>query len=300
MNAYDLIVIGTGPAGLTAALYAQRFGLNTLVFGDTPGGSLYMIHDLANFPAFSGGGTQLGLLLFNQAQQEGATFTMAQATRLTRETGGFMVQDAMGQAYAAPCAIVASGRTPKRLDIPGNALKGVFFCAICDGPLYRGKNATLAVVGSDNPAAQHAINLARVPAKVILIHRNDSPLMDAAHRKMIAPNPGINVLAGTEAIAYQGLDTVEAITVSSNGDQRQIPVNGVFLAIGWTPATTMLDMAVDTTADGYLKTDDKLMTSVPGLFAAGDCRDKDLYQVLTGCADGARAAKHAGDYRFNT
>jgi len=298
MSDYDLMVIGTGPAGLTAALYAQRFGLKTVVFGDTPGGSLYMIHDLANFPAFSGSGTQLGLLLFNQAQQEGATFAMAQAARLTRDADGFSVHDAMGQAYTAPCAIVASGRTPQRLDIPGNTLKGVFFCAICDGPLFRGKNATLAVVGSDNPAAQHALNLARVPAKVILIHRSNFPLMDAFHRKMIAANPDIQVLADTEAVGYQGLDTVEAITVTANGGQRQIPVNGVFLAIGWTPNTAMIEMPIDTTADGYLKTDDKLMTSVPGLFAAGDCHDKDLYQVLTGCADGARAAKHASDYRF--
>lgn len=299
MSAYDLIVIGTGPAGLTAALYAQRFGLKTLVFGDTPGGSLYMIHDLANFPAFSGGGTQLGLLLFNQAQQEGATFTMCQATRLSRAANGFEAVDAMGQTHTAPCAILATGRAPKYLNVPGSGLKGVFFCAICDGPLYRGKNATLAVVGSDNPAAQHALNLARVPAKVILIHRSASPRMDPAHRKMIDANPAITVLADTEVLAYQGLDTVEAITVTTNSHQRQIPVNGVFLAIGWTPATALLDMAVATTTEGYLKTDEKLMTSVPGLFAAGDCRDNDLYQVLTGCADGARAAKHACAYRFN-
>jgi thioredoxin reductase (NADPH) len=298
MSDFDLMVIGSGPAGLTAALYAQRFGLQTVVFGDTPGGSLYMIHDLANFPAFSGGGTQLGLLLFNQAQQQGATFTMARAAHLSRDNDGFCVVDAMGQSYTAPCVIMATGRTPKHLAIAGANLKGIFFCAICDGPVYRGKNATLAVLGSGNAAAQHAINLARVPAKVLLIHRSAAPLMDAAHRQMVDANPAIEVLAGTEVAAYQGLDTVQAITVKTDAGERQLPVDGVFLAIGWTPNTAMLEMAVAATADGYLKTDAHLMTSVPGLFAAGDCREKDLYQVLTGCADGARAALHARNYRF--
>jgi thioredoxin reductase (NADPH) len=298
-NQYDLMILGTGPAGITAALYAQRLGLKSVVLGDIPGGSVYMIDNIMNYPGFIGGvpGAQFGTIAFQQAQTEGAHFPLARLDRLTHENGIFSGNDANGQPYAAKCAIVATGRVPKRLSVPNANLKGVHFCSICDGPLYRGKNATLAVIGSDNVAAQHAMTLARVADKVYLICRSESFLMDAIHKRAIENQANIEVVAGMEVIGYNGSDFVETLFVKSEGAvEKEVPVDGVFLAIGWKPNTDLLDIPVEKTTAGYLKTNDKLMTSFPGLFAAGDVRDTDMWQVLTACADGARAAKSASEH----
>jgi thioredoxin reductase (NADPH) len=300
---FDLMILGTGPAGITAALYAQRLGLKSVVLGDIPGGSVYMIDNIMNYPGFIGGvpGAQFGAIAFQQAQAEGAHFPLARLDRLTHANSIFSGNDANGQPYAAKCAIVATGRVPKRLAVPNAALKGVHFCSICDGPLYRGKNATLAVIGSDNVAAQHAMTLARVADKVHLICRSEFFLMDAVHKKAIGNQDNIELAAKTEVVGYNGSDFVETLLVKSEGTvDKELPVDGVFLAIGWKPNTDMLDIPVEKTAEGYLKTDDKLMTSFPGLFAAGDVRDTDMWQVLTACADGARAAKSASEHIRST
>lgn len=299
---YDVLIVGAGPAGMTAALYAQRMGLSTVVFGDIAGGSTYMIEQLNNFPGFINGipGTQFGLQTFQQAQQEGAFFTMTRLDELTFVDGRFNGIDADGNSVVASCAIAAAGRTPLKLNVPKAHLKGVHFCSICDGPLYRNKHACLSVVGSDNAAGQHALALSRVADKVLLVCRSEQLLMDAVHRNQIASKQNIDVLSGIEVLDYEGLDLIEAIKVrTSGGTEKRLAVDGVFLAIGWQPNTGMLALDVDTTLEGYLKTDENLMTSFPGLFAAGDVRDTDMRQVLTSCADGARAVKHIADFLSN-
>lgn len=298
-NKYDTMIVGTGPGGITAALYGQRLGLNTVVFGDIPGGSVYMIENIMNYPGFIGGvpGTQFGTMAFQQAQAEGANFTLSRLEHLSGSDGLFKGIDANGQEYFAPSAIVATGRVPKRLAVPNAHVKGVHFCSICDGPLYRGKNATLAVVGGDNAAAQHALSLSRIADKIMLICRSDSLRMDAAHTSQIKKQPNIEVHLNTEVTGYKGLDLIEGMVVKpKQGTEEEVSIDGLFLAIGWRPNTDMLDMPIDTTPEGYLKTNEKLMTSFSGLFAAGDVRDTDMWQVLTACADGARAAKYASEY----
>jgi thioredoxin reductase (NADPH) len=298
-NRYDVIILGTGPGGITAALYGQRLGLNTVVFGDIPGGSVYMIENIMNYPGFINGvpGAQFGTMAFQQAQSEGATFTLSRLEKLSSSDGLFRGIDANEQEYLAPTAIVATGRVPKRLAVPNAHVKGVHFCSICDGPLYRGKNATLAVVGGDNAAAQHALALARIAGKVMLICSSDSLQMDAAHINQIEKQQNIDVHLNTDVTAYQGLDLIEGMVVKSKeGTEKEISIDGLFLAIGWRPNVKMLDVEVDKTPEGYLRTNEKLMTSFPGLFAAGDVRDTDMWQVLTACADGARAAKYAAEF----
>ncbi len=295
-NSFDIIIIGTGPAGLTAALYGQRLGLRCVVFGDIPGGNLYMVDNLANFPGFPDGipGTEWGVKTFQQAQTEGAMFTMGRLESLEQDGNTFFGTDVNGIRYSAPCAIVASGRVPRKLPVTQSEMKGVNFCSVCDGPLFRGKNATLAVVGSDNAAAQHALTLSRIAEKVLVIYRSAQMIMDASHRERLAGQDSIDLMPETEVTGYVGLDLVEALEiVASSGDAETLSVDGVFLAIGWEPNTDMVKMPVETIDGGYLKTDEKLMTSIPGMFAAGDVRDTDLYQVLTGCADGARCALNA-------
>lgn len=298
-NRYDVMILGTGPAGITAALYGQRLGLNTIVFGDIPGGSVYMIENIMNYPGFIGGvpGTQFGTMAFQQAQSEGAYFTMTRLDRLRSNNGSFRGVDANGQEYVATSAIVATGRVPEKLTVPNAHVKGVHFCSICDGPLYRGKKATLAVIGSDNAAGQHALSLSRIADKVMLMCRSDSLRMDAAHRNQIERQDNIDVHLNTEVTAYKGLDLIEGVVVKSqDGIEKEISVDGLFLAIGWRPNIDMLDIQVKKTTAGYLSTNEKLMTSFAGLFAAGDVRDTDMWQVLTACADGARAAKYAAEF----
>jgi thioredoxin reductase (NADPH) len=301
-NRYDLMILGSGPAGLTAALFGQRLGLEVIVFGDIPGGSTYMIQHLANFPGYMEeiSGTQFGTMTFQQAQREGAFFTMTRLKRLGHEDDAFAGVDVDGQQYAASCVVVATGRVPKRLAVGNANITGVHFCSICDGPLYRGKNAILAVVGSDNTAGQHAVTLARIAYKVLLISRSDKLAMDAAHKNLIEKQKNIELLLNTEVKGYKGADFIKGVEVSSKaGNDRELAIDGIFLAIGWRPNTKMLDLEVEKTSEGYLKADQKLMTSFPGLFAAGDVRETDMWQVLTACADGARAAKYATEFIEN-
>jgi thioredoxin reductase (NADPH) len=298
-NSYDLMILGAGPAGITSALYGQRIGLKTIVFGDIPGGSSYMIEHLANFPGLTEGtsGTQFGTMAFQQAHKEGANFTLTRLESLSHNDKVFSGVDVDGQEHAAISAIVATGRVPKRLAVSKANLRGVHFCSICDGPLYRGKNATLAVVGSDNTAAQHALTLARTADKVLLICRSNTFKMDAVHKDQIERQNNITLMADTEVSGYNGQEFVESIEVAAKEKDRQnIAVDGIFLAIGWRPNISALKLEVQKTAEGYLKANEKLMTSVPGLFAAGDVRDTDMWQVLTACADGARAAKYAAEF----
>ncbi|MBR9980605.1 MAG: FAD-dependent oxidoreductase [Desulfatitalea sp.] len=296
---YDLLVAGIGPAGMTAAMYGQRLGLRTAAFGDIPGGSLYMIERLTNFPGFSEpiAGMELGAKLFQQTQAEGAHLTMTRMGKLRHIQGLFHAVDDNGQAYTAPSAIIATGRVPTRLPFVNAELQGVHFCSVCDGPLYRNKNATLAVVGSDNSAAQHALTLSRIAQKVLLIHRSGKAQMDAAHADMLSRQENVQRIPGTEVVGCEGNGIVEALILKSHShESEKLSVGGLFLAIGWRPNTHFIDFTIAKTADGYLETDTNLMTSRPGLFAAGDVRDTDLWQVLTACADGARAARCAGGY----
>jgi thioredoxin reductase (NADPH) len=296
---YDMMIVGAGPGGITAALYGQRLGLKTVVFGDIPGGSVYMIENLANYPGFIGGvpGTQFGTMAFKQAQDEGAFFTMTRIENFGHAEGLFRGIDVDGKKYSAPSAVVATGRVPKRLAVRNPMMQGIHFCSICDGPLFRDKNATLAVVGSDNAAGQHALSLSRIAEKVVLICRSSRLKMDAVHRKLVEAQDNIDVFLNSEVVDLSGQDLLEALVVSTKeGEKKEIAVDGVFLAIGWTPNTAMLDIQVETTSEGYIKTDEKLMSSFPGLFAAGDVRDKNVRQVLTACADGASAATYVAEY----
>jgi thioredoxin reductase (NADPH) len=298
-TSYDLLIVGTGPAGMTAALYGQRLGLRTVVFGDVPGGSLYMIDRLSNYPGFIDGiaGMELGAKMFQQAQAEGAYFSMSRLERLKFAEGEFHGGETNGQTCSAAAALVATGRVPIRLAVPGANLKGVNFCSVCDGPLYRNRNATLAVVGSDNAAAQHAITLARIAKRVLFIHRSAKTKMDAGHATLLARQENIEMHPETEIVGLNGLDRLEALVIQQRqGRPYEMPVDGLFLAVGWRPNTDLIDFQLAKTPNGYLKTDVALMTSLPGLFAAGDVRDTELWQVLTACADGARAAKSAAAY----
>ena len=298
-NRYDLMIVGTGPGGLTAAIYGQRLGMNTVVFGDIPGGNLYMIENLVNFPGFVGGvpGAQFGATTFSQAQAEGASMPMIRLENLSHKNNRFVGIDVNGQEYSATAAIVACGVIPRTLEVPNVDKKGVFFCALCDGPLFRGRNATIAIIGGGNMAGNEAMSLSKFADRVILIYHGEKLKMEAVMRKAVEAKDNVEILLNTEVMSFEGDDQIESIVVSTEaGEKKEMPVNGVFMAIGWGPNLDMLDISVETTEEGFIKTDNKLMTSFPGLFAVGDVRDTDIRQVITACADGARAATYAFEY----
>jgi len=298
-NHYDVMIVGTGPAGLTAALYGVRLGLRVVVFGTIPGGNTNMIKSLDNYPGFPEGisGTQFGIQTFQQAEQAGAFFTMTRLRQFNGENEIFIGTDTQDQGYTSASAIIATGRTPKRLKVPNAGLKGVHFCSLCDGPLYRGKDATLAVIGNDNTAGQHALTLARIADKVLLVSRTKEFQMDAGLMKRISGQKNISMFPDMEVIDYEGEKAIKGIVVKNQvSEKKMLPVDGVFLVTGWQTNTNFIQITVNATPKGYLKTDNKLMTSYSGLFAAGDVRDSDMYQVLTSCADGARAAKYCAEF----
>jgi thioredoxin reductase (NADPH) len=298
-NEFDLMVVGIGPAGLTAALYASRLGLDVVVFGDTPGGNLVKIEHVPNYPGFVGGvaGAQLGAMMFAQAQMEGALLTMARLDKLQYRDDIFLGITETGEEYRAPAAVVACGVVPNRLNVPNADKKGIYYCSLCDGPLFRNKDATLAVIGGGNMAAHEALSLAHFGKRIIMIHRGDSLRTEAALTKAIAETSNIEVLLNAQVLSFCADDQINCVTVTLPGQGNvDIPVNGVFLAIGWGADLGVIQLPVETTSEGFLKTDDKLMTSVPGLFAAGDVRDTDIRQIVTACADGARAATYAAEF----
>jgi thioredoxin reductase (NADPH) len=296
---YDLLVIGTGPAGLTAALYARRLGLDVVVLGDTPGGNLVNIESVQNYPGFIGGvsGAQLGTLIFAQVQAEGADLTMTRLDKLIYEDQEFVGTSITGEVYRAPAAIIACGVAPKHLDIPNSDKRGIFYCSLCDGPLFRNRNATLAIIGGGNMAAHEALTLVKFAQRLIIIHRGDSLRAEAALARAIEEKANIEVLLNAEVIAFKANERIEAVTVNlPEQENLDIPVDGVFLAIGWGADLGVIQLPVETTTEGFLKTDDKLMTSLPGLFAAGDIRDTDMRQIVTAVADGARAATYVHEF----
>lgn len=295
----DLMIIGAGPAGLSAAIFARRQGLCTTVFGDMPGGNLYMIQKVSNYPGFNGGvtGMQLGSYIFSQAQSEGANLTMTNVERIEKCGASFIVVDTNGARYSSPAAIIATGGTPKRLEVENANLEGVHTCAMCDGPLYRGKEAILVVVGSGDRGGHLCLLLSRIGRKIILLDKNAALEMNAALQSAVTELNTVEILLSTEVLAFTGEKDIDGIRVSTGGGPpKEIAVDAVFLAAGWRPNTAMIDFPLKTTPQGYLITDEKLMTSCPGLFAVGDVRDSDVKQIITSCADGARAAVYVTEW----
>lgn len=298
-NQYDLMIAGSGPAGLTAAIYGQRLGMKVVVFGDIPGGNLYMIEKLMNFPGFVGGvpGAQFGATIYAQAQGEGAFFPMIRLEKLTHKDNQFVGIDLNSQEYFAQATIIACGVVPRTLEVPNVDKKGIYFCSLCDGPLFRGKNATLAVIGGGNMAGNEALTLSKFADRIVLVYRGEKLKMEAVMQKAVEAKDNVDILLNTQVIAFEGDDQIDRIVISTReGEKKEVPVNGVFMAIGWGPNLDILDISVDTTQEGFIKTDNKLMSSFAGLFAAGDVRDTDIRQVITACADGARAATYVSEY----
>lgn len=301
MDKYDLIILGAGPAGLTAAIYARRAGLSTLVVEkESHGGQMKLTDALENWPGtMSINGFDLGNQFYEQARYLGTEFKSAVVEGLRLEHDRHFVVTSAGEMEAG-AVIVATGASFRQLGIPGEhefTGRGVSYCAVCDGPFYRGLE--VAVVGGGDSAVKEAEYLTRFVDKVYLIHRRGEFRAGRYVVDKALANPKIVPMLHHVALEIQGSQAgVEAIRLKEvrSGQEKTLAVAGVFVFVGITPHSKFLGGLLETTPDGWIVTDHHLTTSRPGIFAAGDVRDTDLRQVITAAADGARAAMSAYHY----
>ena len=302
---YDVVIIGGGPAGLTAGMYAARADLRALVIAGESTVSQVTVTDLIeNYPGIPEGinGFDLAERLKTQGIQFGLKTASGDVTAVTRRTWG--ERDgweiaAGAMRYGALAVIIATGADWRRLGVPGEERfigKGVSFCATCDGPFYR--NREVAVVGGGDTAIQEAIYLTRFAKKVTVVHRRDRLRATAILQKRALANEKIEFAWNSVVESIEGLDLVQWVHLKDvkTGALRELPADGVFVFVGLTPNTAAFRGLIALDEGGYVEVDANMQTSVPGIFAGGDCIAKRLRQVVTACGDGATAAFSAQLY----
>lgn len=294
---YDVIIVGAGPAGLCAALYAGRGMLRALTIErGAPGGELLntdLIEDYIGFESVKG--WDLAQKFTEHAKKFGAEI-VTDTVRSVRKTpeGEFTVATERGDTYRAPAVIVTAGGTPVKLGVPGEreyAGRGVSYCAVCDGAFFKG--AVLAVVGGGDAAVEEADYLTRYASKVYLIHRRDQLRASRILQERAFANPKIEMVWSTKVVEIVGGEGgVEhlALEHAETGEASTLPVGGVFVFIGFTPNTGIVEEHFEHDAGGYFVTDDRMMTSIEGLFAAGDVRAQLTRQITTAVGDATTAA----------
>lgn len=297
---HDIIIIGAGPAGMTAALYAARSGKTVLMLeGETPGGQIVVSRRIENYPALPDtDGFTFSENLKSQALAHGATLVSAKATGIEKTDGGFCVS-ADGDSYACRAVILATGQKHRKLGVPGEEKligRGVSFCATCDGMFFRRRE--VAVVGGGNTAVQDALVLSEYCSKVYLIHRRDAFRAEHALVDRVLARDNVEFVADSVIDAIDGESNVTGISVRNvkTNEVRTIPVAGVFEAIGQLPQNDAFSGLVELDGDGYLLTDAAGATSVRGMFGAGDVCKKTVRQLTTAVADGTVAALSAAAY----
>lgn len=294
-NKYDLIIIGSGPAGLTASIYAGRARLNTLVIGGIVfGGQLMTTTEVENFPGFPTGimGPELMQNMLKQAERFGSKIIFENANSIILNGNLKTVLTDSGE-FEANSIIISTGATPKTLNIPGEKefwAKGVSSCATCDGAFFKEK--VVAVVGGGDSAIEEATFLTRFAKKVYLIHRREEFRASKIMQEKISSNSKIETILNTEIREIIGDEKVKSLKIFNNkqNSESTLEVDGLFLAIGHTPVTSFLPKEIELRENGYIKSDDGVHTSIDGIFVAGDVEDYIYRQAITASGAGCKAA----------
>ena len=295
---YDLIIIGSGPAGLTAAIYAQRAKLETLVIEASyvSGGQVVNTYEVDNYPGLPGiSGMDLGTTLRNHADRMGGAFVRERVKELELE-GDIKTVRTQKNEYRTKTLILAMGASHRKLGVPGEDTfggLGVSYCATCDGAFFKGK--VTAVVGGGDVAVEDAIFLARGCEKVYLIHRRDSLRAAAILQERLLALPNVEVVWNHVVKEIQGMDQVEALLLENaqTGAEQKLAVDGCFIAVGILPNSELVQGKLELDGAGYIVAGENGVTSVPGVFAAGDIRTKQLRQIITAASDGANCVTSA-------
>ena len=296
---HDLIIVGAGPAGLTAALYAGRSRLNTLLIEKmVVGGRILMSESIENYPGFPGGIATQELIGRMESQVKELEVKIVNDEGLDIDCHKKTIKGLSG-VYESRAIIIASGAKPRKLNIPGEAKytgRGVSYCATCDAPFFREKK--VVIVGGGNAVAEEAIYLSRFASSVSVIHRRQELRAAEILQEKMQENKKINFILSSVVTQVKGAQKVEAVTIKDllSGKEYDFNCDGVFIYIGYEPETSFLKGKLEMDESGMLITDENMATSVEGIFACGDCRKKGLYQVINACGDGAVAADSA--YKF--
>lgn len=291
---YDVIIIGTGPAGLAAAIYAKRAKLNMLLLDKSrfAGGQVLNTYEVDNYPGFPGiNGMELGKKFKEHAQNMGAEVVAEEVLSIKPQPDKVLVETKKN-SYETKTVLVATGADHKLLGVPGEEEltgMGVSYCATCDGAFF--KNKTVAVVGGGDVAVEDAIFLARLCEKVYLIHRRDGLRAAKSLQEKLLSIDNVEILWDTVVKEVQGKDKVERLVIESvkDGSRKDLTVEGLFVAVGIAPNSGLLKGVVDMDEGGYVKAGEDGQTSEPRIFAAGDLRTKALRQIVTAVSDGANA-----------
>ncbi|MCL5264280.1 MAG: thioredoxin-disulfide reductase [Chloroflexi bacterium] len=299
-DVYDLIILGGGPAGLAAGLYAARAGLSTLLIEKgILGGQIALTANLENFPGcIEGMGADFIFKLEQQASKFGAKITYADVLDVNLQGETKTIGTSAGR-FLAKAVTIATGTSFQKLEAPGEEKfrgRGVSFCATCDGAFYRDK--VVAVIGGGDAAVEEGDFLTRFASKVIIIHRRDALRATKIVQDRAFANPKIEFRWNSVVEEIVGDETVNGLVLRDvkTGERSELPVDGVFVFIGTIPNTQLFKGQVTLNPQGFVPTDEKMATNVPGVFAAGDVRQTPLRQVVTATADGAIAAVYADRY----
>lgn len=300
MKTYDVLVVGGGPGGYTAALYAARSGLSVAVLEKlSAGGQMATTSMIDNYPGFPDGvdGFDLGQQMEKQAQKYGAETIYGEVTEVDLHAEPKIVRSSEGD-FSGRTVILATGAYPRELGLPEEQElrgRGVAYCATCDGMMFRGK--TVVVNGGGNTAVEDALYLSKLCAKVYLVHRRDQLRASAVYRKAL-DEQGVEILWNSRVTGLRKekyLTGVELEDVKT-GEKRELACDGIFVAIGRVPDTALFAGQVELDPTGYIVADETCRTNVSGVFAVGDVRTKAVRQVVTAAADGANAAHFAEEY----
>ncbi len=298
---YDIIIIGSGPAGLSAAIYAQRACLDTIVIekNGISGGQVLNTWEVDNYPGFPGvTGFELSRQFREHANKLGARVVQDEVVQVEL-SGNVKKVVCEEETYEARCVILASGAHHRTLEVPGEEElrgAGVSYCATCDGAFFRGR--TVAVVGGGDAALEDAIFLARMCEKVYIVHRRDKLRGAKRLQERLQALENIEFVWNSETAAIEGDGQVEALRLrqTKTGEERRLDVDGVFIAVGIAPESELYAGQLELDEQGYIRADESGQTSVPGVFAAGDVRTKALRQILTAASDGANCVASAERY----
>lgn len=298
---YDMIIVGGGPGGYTAALYAARAGLSALVLEKlSAGGQMAQTHQIDNYPGFPEGidGFELADRMQEQAHRFGAETEYADVLKVDLQANPKVIETSEG-IFLGRTVVYAAGAGPKVLGLPNEAAlvgRGVAYCAACDGMFYKGK--TVAVVGGGNSAAADALLLSRIAKKVILIHRRDNLRATKVYHAplMAAENVEFCWNSTVEEILAEGKVKGLRLRDVHSGQLSKVEVDGLFVSVGRAPATALVEGQLALDGNGYILADESTKTSIPGVYAVGDVRTKQLRQIVTAVADGALAVHAAEEF----
>ena len=294
---YDMVILGGGPGGYTAALYAARAGLDTVVLERlSAGGQMALTSEIDNYPGFPEGidGFELGMKFQEQAEKFGAKTEYAEVRGLELRSDPKVLHTSEGDFFART-VVIATGAGPRKLGLPDEERltgRGVHYCAHCDGMFYRGK--TVAIVGGGNSAAAEALYLSRVAKRVILIHRRDSLRATKIYHEPLKNQDNLSFRWNSAVTELLGDERLRAVRVKNllSGEEEELQIDALFVSIGRKPATDLVAGQLEL-ENGYIAADESTQTSIPGVYAVGDIRTKALRQIITAASDGANAAHHA-------